>query len=113
MGYHPETGKLAEFGIPKIGDGGREEFNKFRAGFWKETYRRESKILAGELTKRLRKGQITKEEFQRIFQEERQKLKEYVDSIKEIKKEIGKMLNKSKNPKTEGGNVSKGLVYKY
>ncbi len=56
---------------------------------------------------------MSKYNLENLSEEERQKLKEYVDSIKEIKKEIGKMLNKSKNPKTEGGNVSKGLVYKY
>jgi hypothetical protein len=43
--------------------------------------------------------------------EEKEKLKEYVASIKEIKKEIGKMLHKAKsNPVQEetGGNQSTG-----
>ena len=48
--------------------------------------------------------------------EEKEKLKEYVASIKEIEKEIGKMLHKAKtNPVQEekkiGGNQSTGKTF--
>ncbi|BDA71168.1 hypothetical protein CAL7716_053340 [Calothrix sp. PCC 7716] len=98
-GYHPETGVMTEFAIPKNGSGGRDEFNKMRADFWKETYRRESKILAGELTKRLRKGQITKEQFVELFNNERQKLLDFKESVISLKKEREAELKRRKeNP---------------
>lgn len=43
--------------------------------------------------------------------EEKEKLKEYVDSLKEIKKEIKKMLNPKKVTET-GGNQSTGKILK-
>jgi len=43
--------------------------------------------------------------------EEKEKLKEYVDSLKEIKKEINKMLSKgSKKVDEIGGNQSTGKI---
>jgi len=42
--------------------------------------------------------------------EEKEKLKEYVDSLKEIKKEINKMLRPKKVDEI-GGNKSTGLQY--
>jgi len=41
--------------------------------------------------------------------EEKEKLKEYVASVKEIKKEIGKLIKKGKIKEDEGNNMSKGL----
>lgn len=43
--------------------------------------------------------------------EEKEQLKQYVNSIKEIKKEINELLKKGKTPKIEeeGGNKSSGL----
>ena len=54
-----------------------------------------------------------------LKEEEKEKLRQYVDSLKEIKKEISKLVNKGKSPmpkeikeKKIGGNNSTGLHYK-
>lgn len=49
---------------------------------------------------------------ERLTTEEKEKLKEYVNSVKEIKKEIVKLIEKgrvSKMEEEEGGNRSTGL----
>lgn len=42
--------------------------------------------------------------------DERQKLKEYINSVKEIKKEIKKIIEKTTDK--SGGNKSRGLILK-
>jgi hypothetical protein len=55
------------------------------------------------------KGETTmKERLSRLSPDETTKLKEYIDSIKEIKKAIDELLNKEEIE--EGGNMSSGLV---
>ena len=55
---------------------------------------------------------MAKYNFENLSPDEQTKLKEYVDSIKEIKKEIGKLIKKSNTKKmeSEGGNMSSGLT---
>ena len=49
--------------------------------------------------------------FQNLTQEEKEQLKSYVSSIKEIKKEIGMLLGKTGHKLREtGGNMSTNLV---
>lgn len=55
-----------------------------------------------------------------LKEEEKEKLRQYVESLKAIKKEISKLVNKGKSPKMPkeikekkiGGNNSTGLYYK-
>ena len=55
------------------------------------------------------KGEKTvKERISELTPDEKQKLKEYMDALKEIKKEIYELINKE--AVEEGGNVSSGLV---
>lgn len=55
------------------------------------------------------KGEKTmKERILELSPDEKTKLKEYMDALKEIKKEIYELINK--NAVEEGGNVSSGLV---
>ena len=55
------------------------------------------------------KGEKTmKERISELSPDEKQKLKEYMDALKEIKKEIYELVNK--DSVEEGGNVSSGLV---
>lgn len=55
------------------------------------------------------KGEKTmKERISELTPDEKQKLKEYMDALKEIKKEIYELVNK--DAVAEGGNVSSGLV---
>jgi len=55
---------------------------------------------------------MAKYNFENLSPDEQTKLKEYVESIKEIKKEIGKLVKKSNTKKmeSEGGNMSSGLT---
>jgi len=55
---------------------------------------------------------MAKYNFENLSPDEQTKLKEYVESVKEIKKEIGKLVKKSntKKMKEEGGNMSSGLT---
>lgn len=55
------------------------------------------------------KGEMSmKERVSKLSPDEKQKLKEYMDALKEIKKEIYELINKE--AVEEGGNVSSGLV---
>ena len=55
------------------------------------------------------KGDMSmKERVSKLSPDEKQKLKEYMDALKEIKKEIYELVNK--DTVDEGGNVSSGLV---
>jgi hypothetical protein len=49
--------------------------------------------------------------FENLSPDEKQKLEEYIESVKEIKKEIKKLVHKAKKPtmSEEGGNMSTGL----
>lgn len=54
-------------------------------------------------------GQMSmKERVSKLSPDDQKKLKEYIDAIKEIKKEIYELVNK--DAVKEGGNVSSGLV---
>jgi hypothetical protein len=56
------------------------------------------------------KGEATMEErLSKLSPDEKSKLKEYIDAIKEIKKEIHELINKEEISE-EGGNMSSGLV---
>jgi len=50
--------------------------------------------------------------FENLSPDEKQKLEEYIESVKEIKKEIKKLVHKAKKPSMseEGGNMSSGLT---
>jgi len=55
------------------------------------------------------KGEMSmKERVSKLSPDEKQKLKEYMDALKEIKNEIYELINKE--AVEEGGNVSSGLV---
>ena len=49
-----------------------------------------------------------RERIQELTEDEKTKLKEYMDAVKEIKREIYELLHK--DPVQEGGNMSSGLV---
>ncbi|MBO1046855.1 MAG: hypothetical protein HEQ10_03455 [Dolichospermum sp. DEX182a] len=68
-GIHPDTGEMAVFGIPKTGSGGRSEFNKFRSGFWREVYKKETYSLLGELNRRVSKGLLDRETTRQLLKE--------------------------------------------
>jgi hypothetical protein len=55
---------------------------------------------------------MAKYNFENLSPDEQTKLKEYVESVKEIKKEIKKLIKKSNTKKieSEGGNMSSGLT---
>ena len=55
---------------------------------------------------------MAKYNFENLSPDEKTKLQEYVESMKEIKKEIKSLLKKAKSPKIdeEGGNMSSGLT---
>jgi hypothetical protein len=56
------------------------------------------------------KGEMTMEErISKMSPDDKKKLKEYIDAIKEIKKEIHELLNK-KEIEEDGGNLSSGLT---
>lgn len=63
----------------------------------------------------IKESKMPKYNLEALSPDEKTKLQEYIESIKEIKKEISKMLNKASKPKEEGegGNVSSGMVYKF
>jgi hypothetical protein len=71
MGIHPDSGEMVKFGIPKQGAGGREEFNSFRKGFWRETYKRETFRTVEEINRRIKDGSLTKDEAQKLIEEAR------------------------------------------
>lgn len=90
LAIHPVTGKLEKFGIPEKGrttDGNRDEYDTFRAGFWRETYKREAKLLSGELTRRLRKGQVTQEQVKELWQDARTKQQDFRKYVLSLKKD--------------------------
>lgn len=60
----------------------------------------------------IKESKMKKYNFEALTPEEKEKLEEYVSSVKEIKKEIKKLLEKAKSGKvTEtGGNMSTGLT---
>ena len=66
LGYHPETGKLMEFGIPKsaASQGNRDEFNAWSDGFWRQYYKREAYVYRQEIARRVRAGDIKPEDVQ-------------------------------------------------
>lgn len=75
-GYHPETGELTEFGIADKDKGspfgvteGRQYHNGIRNGFWSEFSRREAYVLAGEVNRRLRNGEMTQDEVKQLWAE--------------------------------------------
>jgi uncharacterized protein (DUF1330 family) len=51
-----------------------------------------------------------KEAISSLSFEEQEQVKQYVTSIKEIKKKIGELIAKGKANMQEGGNMSSGLV---
>ena len=51
-----------------------------------------------------------KERIKSLSPEEREKLKEYGDALKEIKKAMKELLNKKKVKEEGGGNMSSGLT---
>ena len=55
---------------------------------------------------------MAKYNFENLSPDEQTKLKEYVESIIEIQKEIKTLVKKAKSPKikNEGGNMSSGLT---
>lgn len=56
--------------------------------------------------------QESKYNLERLTPDEKTKLEEYISSVKEIKKEIKKLVEKAKNGSVdEGGNMSTGLTY--
>ena len=56
------------------------------------------------------KGEMTMEErISKMSPDDKKKLKEYIDAIKEIKKEIHELLNKEEIEE-DGGNMSSGLT---
>ncbi|MBD2308579.1 hypothetical protein H6G17_24215 [Chroococcidiopsis sp. FACHB-1243] len=63
MGIHPETGKLATFGVPDAGEWGRDTwFNRWNKRFWAEHYRREVYQIRNEVNRRVKAGELTPEQ---------------------------------------------------
>jgi 2-hydroxy-3-keto-5-methylthiopentenyl-1-phosphate phosphatase len=57
-------------------------------------------------------GQMTmKERVSKLSIEEKEKLKQYIEAIKEIKKEMHELVNKEATVDEIGGNFSNGLIF--
>jgi hypothetical protein len=88
MGLHPDTGSFVQFGIPKNGSGGRGEFNKWRDGFWREVYRKESYALLGELNRRVSKGKLSRDDARKILSEAHQQATKDLNGVLSYRKQI-------------------------
>jgi hypothetical protein len=55
---------------------------------------------------------MAKYNFENLSPDEKTKLKEYISSVKEIKKEIKTLVKKAKGVDESGGNMSTGLTLK-
>ena len=55
---------------------------------------------------------MAKYNFENLSPDEKTKLKEYINSVKEIKKEIKSLVKKAKGVEESGGNMSTGLTLK-
>jgi hypothetical protein len=95
LGYHPDTGEKVRFGIPKTGSGGRGEYDKWRPKFWREVYRREAFIIGQEINRRVARGEISREDVDRMWQKARIKVDKNHENTVRLKKDIKRL-----NPKT-------------
>ncbi len=76
-GIHPDTGELFKVGLPdyqKTGSPyglteGREYHNGVRDSYWGEWHRQNAHTAVGEVNRRLRTGQLTTTEFERIMKD--------------------------------------------
>jgi hypothetical protein len=74
-GIHPDTGEVVKFGLPdksKSGSEyglteGREYHNDVRDSYWGEWHRQNAHAVAGEVNRRLRRGELTPDEFNSIM----------------------------------------------
>ena len=75
-GIHPDTGELTKFGLPDYGKTGseygltvgREYHNGVRDSYWGEWHRQNAHAIVGEVNRRIRKGELTPEEFNTIME---------------------------------------------
>lgn len=87
IGINPDTGKREEFGIPKTGEGGREPwFTNFRNKLWTEYYRRETFVLRQELSTRIAKGDLTKEQAETCWKEAHRKVDDSYNKALDLRK---------------------------
>lgn len=88
MGINPTTGNFDKFGIPKQGTdaGSRDGFDKFRSGFWTEYYRRETFVAANEINRRIKNGQLSGVEADRLWKEAYGKMVKQQDDIRAIRR---------------------------
>lgn len=89
LGYHPETGKLMEFGIPKSAssDGNRDEFNQWSDGFWRQYYRREAYVYRQEIARRVKAGEIKPEDVQSHVATAYEKAKNTAKMLQQLSKD--------------------------
>lgn len=74
--YDPDADKFKPIGIPHVGEGSREWFEKeFRKPFWKEYAKHQVTQLGTELDKRVNSGVITAKEAQRLFDDAQGRIK--------------------------------------
>lgn len=85
---HPDSGILSKVGIPKQGDGGRKDYDKWRPKFWKEVSRRESFLIQNEINRRVRSGDLTKDEVERLWTSSRHRMKKTDINVRALKDDI-------------------------
>ncbi|MFB2938370.1 hypothetical protein ACE1B6_24245 [Aerosakkonemataceae cyanobacterium BLCC-F154] len=86
--YHPETGKLQRFGIPKTGsDGSRDSHNTFRSGFWEQYYRKEAIAIKDEVNRRIKAGDLTSEQAKTLLNQARSKAQRAYDAIEKLRED--------------------------
>lgn len=76
-GLHPDTGEVVKFGLPdkqKTGSEfglteGREYHKTVRNSYWGEWHRQNVHAAVGEVNRRLRRGELTPEELNRIMED--------------------------------------------
>ncbi len=88
MGIHPDTGNRIRLGIPQEGVGGRKWMETFRPAFWKEYYIMETRIAQGEINRRIKAGQITPDQAQKMWTEAHGKVKSTEEFMSQRRAEI-------------------------
>ncbi|MFN6537055.1 MAG: hypothetical protein RM021_011870 [Nostoc sp. EkiNYC01] len=107
IGLHPDTGLPVQFGIPKEGAGGRNEFNTWRDGFWREVYKKETFSLLGELNRRVAKGKLSRDDARTLLKEAHEKATKDLNGMLDYKNKIA-----ARNEEIRAAKEAAGLTKK-
>jgi hypothetical protein len=74
--YDPDAEKFKPIGIPHVGEGSREWFDKdFRKPFWKEYAKVQVTELTRELDRRYKRGEVTREQIETLIEDAKARIK--------------------------------------